>query len=111
MTNSAKARRVVVLCFQDAELLDITGPANVLTMASRLRATGGGYQLRLVAKKLGPIRTIGGVELYARARADAVRGRLDTLIVPGGEGITIASAREIVPQLRRLASLSRRVVG
>jgi transcriptional regulator GlxA family with amidase domain len=103
------ARRVVVLCYEGVELLDVAGPTNVFTAASRL-VIPGAYQIELVARRGGAVPTAGGVELVARA-ASRCRGPIDTLVVPGGTNVLEANAREIVPDVKRLYPRARRVAG
>ena len=105
MSNSAK--RVVVLCFDGMELLDVAGPANVLTAAARLAPGIANYDVQLAAVKRGPVRTGGGLELCAGHTLRGLRPPIDTLMVPGG----FASGQEVMPTLRRLAGQVRRVVG
>ncbi len=108
MTIPAKARRVVVLAYDGAELLDLAGPTNVLTAATRLCPDRRGYRVELVAQRSGLVTTAGGVQLQARALR-GVRGPIDTLLVPGG--IDPFAGRALTPKLTRLASSARRVVG
>src|SRR5688572_17136839 len=110
MTNSAKARRVVVVAFPEMELLDACGPINVFTAASRLTPQSG-YDIRLSAEVPGPVRTAGGVELVAPHALTAVRGGFDTLLVPGGLGVQTEPAQRVVPHVRRLARRASRVLG
>ncbi|MEM7137851.1 MAG: GlxA family transcriptional regulator [Myxococcota bacterium] len=105
----AKPRRVVVVCFGDFELLDIAGPTNVFTAATRLGAKRG-YDVQLAAETPGPVRSAGGVQLLATRSIATIRGNIDTLLVPGGIGVG-AAGRGTVPHLQRLAKRSRRVVG
>jgi transcriptional regulator GlxA family with amidase domain len=113
MTISAKRlsrpRRTVVLTYDGAELLDIAGPVNVLTAASRLAPSDVGYSIELSAKRAGLVTTAGGVQLHAPRSLAGLRGPLDTLVVPGGFYPDAGLA--LVPTIRRLAAESRRVVA
>jgi transcriptional regulator GlxA family with amidase domain len=77
-------RRVVIAVFPGVELLDVTGPAEVFSAASRLlgRHTGG-YQVQLAAEEPGPIRTVNGIQLIAEVSWAEVAGDADTVIIPG----------------------------
>jgi transcriptional regulator GlxA family with amidase domain len=99
-----------VLCYDGVELLDVAGPVNVFTAASRL-AIPGAYEIELVAVRSGAVRTAGGVELVVRRAASMRRGPIDTLLVPGGTDLLSRPARKILPDLARLAPRARRVAG
>ena len=105
-----KPRRVVVLLYPFCELLDVAGPINVLTAASRLASGRPGYAIELAAERAGLVPTPGGVELHARRSFRALRGPIDTLLVPGGMPVDEPEPA-LVPALRRLAPTARRVVG
>lgn len=105
-----KPRRVVVLLYPNVELLDVAGPINVLTAASRLTPGRPGYTVELAAARSGRVATAGGVELHAHRAFRSLKPPIDTLLVPGGmyvDGVEPA----LVPTLRRLAPAARRVVA
>jgi transcriptional regulator GlxA family with amidase domain len=72
---------VIALTYDGVELLDVTGPLNVFTAATRLARDRAGYSVEIVAPAAGPVRTAGGVELVAK-RATAVRGAIDIHTAP-----------------------------
>jgi transcriptional regulator GlxA family with amidase domain len=74
------ARRVVIPVFDGVELLDVTGPAEVFSAASRL-LRGRGYAVELVAARPGPVLTSSGVQLVATG--DLPSGEVSTVVVPG----------------------------
>ncbi|MEN0066205.1 MAG: GlxA family transcriptional regulator [Myxococcota bacterium] len=103
MSNPA----IRVVAYEQVELLDVTGPINVLTAAARL---GGAYDVAIVADQPGPVTTAGGIALVASRAVSAITEPFDTLIVPGGiRASTVPDA--IVAEPPRLARLARRVVG
>jgi transcriptional regulator GlxA family with amidase domain len=104
-------RRVVILGYQDAELLDIACPSDVLDAANKLGATPQ-YEILLASVDGKPIRCESGLTLIAQQRVDQVDGTLDTLIVAGGTGHeTAADDIRLITHLRRLADTSRRVAS
>lgn len=107
---SNTAKRVVVLAYEGMELLDVAGPVNVLSAASRLSRGRGRYEVELYAARAGPVAAAGGLELVAR-KWSPIRGDIDTLLVPGGLGYSSKEARAVVPVVQRLAPRARRVVG
>jgi transcriptional regulator GlxA family with amidase domain len=110
-------RRIVMLAFPDAQILDVTGPLEVFAIATRLlTAQGGsdpGYRVELVAASAGPVRMSSGLELVAPRSLRELRGPVDTLFVPGGEGTqramgdaaTIDWIRRVDARARRTASV------
>ncbi|MFI5980555.1 GlxA family transcriptional regulator [Streptomyces sp. NPDC051555] len=78
------AHRVVIVAFPGVELLDVTGPAEVFSVASRVaEAQHRGYTVQIATADGGPVRTSSGVRLLADLRLDEVTGRVDTLLVSG----------------------------
>lgn len=109
-------RRVVLIAVPDAQILDVTGPLEVFSTASReLERRGGArraYELLLAAPEAGPLATSSGLAVVAEQAVSAVRGRLDTLIVAGGRGVERALGDAVlVRRIARLAGRSRRVAS
>jgi transcriptional regulator GlxA family with amidase domain len=111
-----RPHRVTVLGFADAQILDITGPLEVFSRTARWlrdngKATGLAYEIELLAREAGPLRTSGGLELTARAFRDAEA--CDTLLVAGGigweaaahDGETLAWLRAMAPRVQRFGSI------
>lgn len=79
-------KTVVIVCFDDAQLLDITGPMQVFSSANDLyEGDVKPYQLLTMAEN-DKIRTTSGLELAAEPLSRAP-DHLDTLIISGGRGI------------------------
>jgi transcriptional regulator GlxA family with amidase domain len=76
--------RVVVLAFEGVQSLDITGPVEAFSVATRY--FGGEYAIELVTPDGGPARASSGLSLNADRAAADVRGPIGTLVVAGGEG-------------------------
>ncbi|MFJ1759999.1 GlxA family transcriptional regulator [Amycolatopsis sp. NPDC088138] len=104
-------RRVVIVGFPDAELLDIACPADVFDAANRHGARPP-YEIRLANLDGQPIQTASGLILQPHLRLDQVPADLDTLVVAGGWGSTTAAGDErVLAHVRRLARTSRRVAS
>ncbi len=115
---SRDVRRIAVVGFPDAQLLDICGPLEVFSRASRVISDEGRrrpevYAVELLAHRAGPVRTSSGLALVAARSFKSVRDGLDTLLVAGGRGTNAALRdralidwlRRIGPRVRRLASV------
>lgn len=104
-------RRIVLLALPGAQALDVTGPLEVFSVASRL-APGrpAPYRPEVVGTKRGRLRTSSGLTLQIEASLSQLRGAIDTLLVCGGPGV-IAAARDaaLLRALRRVARRARRV--
>jgi transcriptional regulator GlxA family with amidase domain len=110
------ARRIVMLLFPNVQVLDVTGPLEVFHITTQVLASASlprvGYDTEIVAPAAGPVRTSGGVEIVAPRPLSAVRGPIDTLIVPGGIGTrTAADDSGLVAWIRRTAARARRVAS
>lgn len=107
---SPSARRVVVLGFEAAQILDITGPSEVFSIAERIAP--GSYAVELVSLDGAEIRTSGGLRLLADRPTSRCRGPIDTLIVAGGLGVRDATSESrLIAWVRNAAARSRRVAS
>lgn len=104
-------RRVVVVGYPGAELLDIACITSALQIASYLKGRVL-YQVELASPGGTVIRTATGLSLHSDVALEAVRGPLDTVIVSGGLGYVAAMDDDrLVAHIRRLARESRRVAS
>jgi len=89
---SSAVRTVVVVAFPGVQALDLTGPHEVLDAANRVlvgRGEDPAYSVRVAAREPGRIRTESGLVLHADHRLDDQA--CDTVIVPGGDGVSDAA--------------------
>jgi transcriptional regulator GlxA family with amidase domain len=105
-------RRVVIVGFDGLQSLDAVGPFEVFAGASRVladRRGAGGYRVDLVSSDGGPVRAESGIELVA-SRLPGEDEVIDTLVLPGGQGVDQARHDEVLLEwIRRQAPLCRRV--
>jgi len=107
----AAQRRVVVVGYDGAELLDIACVTSTLDVASRI-ARQPLYRVDVVTLAGRPIRCDSGLLLNAAGVLQDTTGRLDTLVVSGGHGHDEAAANPVlVAHVRRLAAVARRVAS
>ncbi|GAA1394668.1 DJ-1/PfpI family protein [Kitasatospora putterlickiae] len=111
-------RTIVIAAFPGVELLEVTGPAEVFSVASRL--VGGdapAYRVEIAAAQAGPLPTAAGIGLVAaRSLTEVGRTGVDTLLVAGAmdhaDGRYQAVIdREVVAFLATAAPAARRVGG
>jgi transcriptional regulator GlxA family with amidase domain len=102
--------RIVIVGFPSAQILDVTGPLEVFSTASRFLSIPP-YATQLVSAEGGPVRSTSGLE-FATDPIGEVSGGIDTLVVTGGRDMDEAAAdSRLVDNIRRLASQSRRVTS
>ncbi|TDC20251.1 helix-turn-helix domain-containing protein [Streptomyces sp. 8K308] len=107
----AEPRRVLIVAYDDAQILDVACPSGALDIANHHRATPP-YAVELGTLGGGAVRSSSGIGLGGGRRLADVRGPLDTLLVVGGLGHGPAAASPaLVAQVRRLATVSRRVAA
>jgi transcriptional regulator GlxA family with amidase domain len=98
------------VAFPGVQILDVTGPSEVFSLADRF--AGRSYSLELLAPEGGPLASSSGMRLVADRPLEACRGRIDTLLVAGGEGVSKAENDEgLIGWLRSAAGRSRRVAS
>lgn len=91
LNRAIQSRRIVILAYADAGLLDISGPLDLFSGASCILPTARqglpAYQVDLVATSPGKVRTSSGVTLYAEKHySDLDCENVDTLLIAGGLG-------------------------
>ena len=107
----ASERRIVVLAYEGVQSLDVTGPAEVFSVATR-HGVAPPYRVEVVGPTVAPLTTTSGITITPQhALRDAV-GAIDTLVVAGGEGVDAQLAdRQLLDTLPRIAARSRRVAS
>ncbi len=98
------SRRVVFVAFPELQALDLVGPAEVFSLATRYR--DGAYAVEVVSPDPAPLRTSSGLELASARSLRSCRGPIDTLVVVGGAGIP--QALENGALVRWVAAAARR---
>ncbi len=111
-------RLVVIVLFDGVDLLDVTGPPEVFSLARRETDDAAGYEVVLAARTLEPVTTGAGVRILPDLTFDEAVGRsIDTLIVPGA--VEIDSERRVhalvdpglVERVKALAARARRITS
>ena len=97
-----------MLAYPDVQILDVTGPLEVFSRATRWMQDSGmrpdaAYRVEVVAPRAGSLVTSSGVRLVAeRAYRDVTSA--DTLLVAGGRGQTaVRTQAPLLSWLRRMA--------
>ncbi|MET8974362.1 DJ-1/PfpI family protein [Streptomyces sp. NPDC004539] len=104
-------RRVLLIAYDDAQILDIACPGSALDLANRFGAQPP-YRIELATTGPPLTRTSAGILLTAAHNLTTVTGPVDTLMVVGGAGCEEAAAdKRLLAQLRRLAPHTRRLAS
>lgn len=110
---AAPLRAVAMVGFAGFQVLDVTGPLEVFSRASRLLMEQGttdreAYRVQFAAREAGPVRSSSGLELVADC-AWRDLPEVDTLLVSGGAGTGDAMQdEELLAWLVARAPLARR---
>src|SRR5512139_4085717 len=104
-------RRVVVVGYDAAELMDIACVTTSLIMAN-VKGAAPPYDVCLATPAGAPITCGTGLTLQAQGSLERIIGPLDTLVVVGGIGHQGAAGNGVlVAHVRRLARETRRVAS
>ena len=102
--------RVVLVAVESAQILDVTGPLEVFSTASRF-VPGVDYDISVASVGGGMVASTSGLA-FSTVDLGNCRTPLDTLIVTGGRDMDQAiSDQQLLVQVRRLADGARRVTS
>ncbi|MHA7602214.1 GlxA family transcriptional regulator [Alicycliphilus sp. T452] len=113
--TSVRTRVVVLLAFDGFLSLDVSGPWEVFSKASRLAAANGerpAYRLVLASPHGGTIQASSGLRWADSTAVADIRGSIDTILVAGGAISAFepdGSAASLLPWLRRKVQTVRRM--
>ncbi|MCQ4209345.1 GlxA family transcriptional regulator [Streptomyces longispororuber] len=89
-------RLIVIVLFDGVDLLDVTGPPEVFSLALRETEEAAGYQVALAARSMDPVTTGAGVRILPDMTFEEAAARsIDTLLVPGA--VEIDAERRVHP--------------
>ncbi|MFD8142938.1 GlxA family transcriptional regulator [Streptomyces sp. NPDC059708] len=106
---------ILIVAFPGCELLDVTGPAEVFSVATRVAGPDRpGYEVRVATPGGGPVVTSGGIRLLADLALEEADGAVGTLLVAGavevtGSGVEPVLDAAVVAWLRAAAPRAGRV--
>ena len=94
-------RNVVIPLFDQVLLLDVSGPAEVFSLANRFITNQDYYKIITVAESLQPIQASNGMRLLADQTFDAGIEHPHIILVPGGPGAYNMQQPELISWLKR----------
>ena len=96
-------RRVIFAAVSPVQIIDLTAPYEVF-------ARCGGYRVELVAPRRGIVTSSCGLELRGAIDYRTIRGLVDTVLVPGGDGAEQLLCDEaFLEWLRKIGGRARRI--
>lgn len=110
-------RHVMMLAFEDCQILDVTGPLEILASANEIEpAAPPPYRIELVAERAGRLRTTAGLDLVAHRGFEALTASdlagVHTFMVAGGEGTRQALRMPaLIEFVKRAAGAAARVAS
>ncbi|MFC0193620.1 GlxA family transcriptional regulator [Aureimonas pseudogalii] len=110
--TSSLPHRVEILAFANAQILDVTGPAQVFATANDLTAATGSHLYEIALVSLGgDVVTSSGLVLRAEAAATHADAP-GTLIVSGGDGVNAARCdKALIDWIRQRAASAERIAS
>jgi transcriptional regulator GlxA family with amidase domain len=110
MDGFVNGRRVVIVTFDSAQILDVTGPLEVFSSATRF-VLAAAYATELASVAGGLVASTSGMEFNTTPLSD-ITGPVHTLMVTGGRDMDLACAdKELLTHVRRLAVDAERVTS
>lgn len=82
--TARKVRRVVIVAFDGAQMLDVSGPGDVFAMVERFDP-GVRYEVVCASAAGGPVQMSNGLSLMTRSLRQLRIAGIDTLVVAGAE--------------------------
>jgi len=116
MAEAVAVRRIAIVVFPDAQVLDVAGPMEVLRGANLTFQKGGpgrgpAYAKEIVASREGAVVTSCGLGIVATRSFRNASRDIDTLIVAGGVIDKALADAKLVEFVRARAATARRVVA
>jgi transcriptional regulator GlxA family with amidase domain len=112
-TPTVVRRRVVIVAFDRAQMLDIAGPGDVFALVERFDSKLR-YEVRCVSSRGGPVLMSNGLSLTTGSIHEVRLSGVDTLVVAGAEreGLLEAlSDEKLGVWVRKAAGIVRRLVS
>ena len=112
-----RQRKVVMYAYDDAQIIDITGPLEVFGRTARWLRDRGltadlGYRVEIIADKKGLFRCSSGIQLYSERSFRDMEEEIDTLLISGGPGHRAAMENtELLEWIRGYQTKTKRLAS
>jgi len=116
MAEAVAMRRIAIVVFPDAQVLDVAGPMEIIrgaNLAVQKAARGAklAYATEIVARREGAVQTSCGLSIVATHSFRDAHRDIDTLIVAGGIVEGAVADADLVAFVRARSARARRVVA
>ncbi|MEM7562124.1 MAG: helix-turn-helix domain-containing protein [Pseudomonadota bacterium] len=102
--------RIVILAFEQANLLDITGPAQIFTSANKTDITPHQLYDVIIGSELGGlVTTSSGVAIQTQPLSDFEKHPIHTLLVAGGTVTTESELKSLAKWIQCRSSTTKRI--
>jgi transcriptional regulator GlxA family with amidase domain len=106
-----RQRTIVLVAYDQLQLLDLAGPLEVFDNADRI-AGGGAYEVLVATPGGDRVRTTSGIEIGGDIAIADAPASFDTLMVIGGRGTrTLVSDEPFLASIRELAGRAERITS
>lgn len=108
--NPASSRRIVIVVYDGANSLDVTGPGNVFARANTLMP--GTYDILYAGVEQRSVQAECGLQIANLTPIKEITGPIDTIIVSGGSEdglLALGRAGTLVPWLQQQRATTRRI--
>lgn len=111
MNESVSNRRVVIVMYPRVRELDVAGIVDVFSSANAILPEERRYRIEFVStEKAAQVDGMYGLGMRGGPHYSTLKGKVDTLLVPGGLGVeTGRNSAALLKWLRKQAGTSRRV--
>jgi len=107
--KNRRAKRVVLLAVPPAMELDIVGPMSVFASVNRMQRYDA-YEMELATTGTGCMLAGSlGLSMSAHCGYREIRGKVDTLLIVGGQGVLKMREKKVVSWVRRMSARVRRL--
>ncbi len=115
-TETTETRKVSMITYNNAQILDVTGPLEVFAMANKYIADErtqdrSAYHIEIAAEEPGPVAMSSGVRIVADRSWASELTDVDTLLVSGGVGAYEASRNKALQKVLREQETSARRIA
>ncbi|WP_288132081.1 DJ-1/PfpI family protein [Microbulbifer sp.] len=102
VSNTQQSSNIGIYIYDDAEVLDFSGPFEVFSTASRLSEPSGLFNVILIAQNPGPVRARGGFSINPSHSIDN-HPPLDVLVVAGGVHTAELQKTDVIRWIARIS--------
>ena len=113
INTPSSTKRIVMLAYNNAELLDISGPLDVFSHANNCVSgpRKAPYSIEIMAADSGLVTTSSGIQVSASSSYLDNSKAIDTLLVAGGDALTAMKDKSLIQFIKHNALVARRTAS